>query len=289
MKAVFRHELTTCFTTMTAYVFAAFLLIFAGIYTMAYNLSNYCIANFEYVLSGMSFVFLIIVPILTMRIISEERRQKTDQLLYSLPIKMTDVVLGKYLALICVFLVPVIIIGITPLILTKFGTVNLKTSYSALIGFFFLGASLIAVGVFISSVTENQAVAAGLCFVVLLLNYFLDSLSGLITGSSFGSLMAFTAAVVLVGLIIYLMTKNGIAAAFVALAIEAVLLILFGIDSASFSGIIPDVMEKLSLFARFEVFVNGIFDLTAIVFYATVAGIFLFLSVQSMEKRRWSE
>ena len=110
MKAVFRHELSSYFTGMTGYVFGAFLLLFAGIYTMAVNL-NAGLSNFEYVLSNLSFIFLIIVHILTMRVIAEERRQRTDQLLYSLPLSMTGVALGKYAALLVVFLVPT---GISP-------------------------------------------------------------------------------------------------------------------------------------------------------------------------------
>lgn len=94
MKAVFRHELSSYFTNLTGYVFGAFLLLFAGIFTMVYNLKS-ALTNFEYVLGNMSFVFLVIVPILTMRVLAEERRQKTDQLLYSLPLTMTKVVLGK--------------------------------------------------------------------------------------------------------------------------------------------------------------------------------------------------
>lgn len=89
MKAVLRHELSSCFTNLSGYVFGAFLLLFAGIYTMVYNLQS-ATTNFEYVLGSMSFVFLIIVPILTMRVLAEERRQKTDQLLYSLPLSMTQ-------------------------------------------------------------------------------------------------------------------------------------------------------------------------------------------------------
>ena len=113
MKAVFRHELSSYFTGMTGYVFGAFLLLFAGIYTMAVNL-NAGLSNFEYVLSNLSFIFLIIVPILTMRVIAEERRQRTDQLLYSLPLSMTGVALGKYAALLVVFLVPTGIICLYP-------------------------------------------------------------------------------------------------------------------------------------------------------------------------------
>ena len=128
MKAVFRHELSSYFTGMTGYVFGAFLLLFAGIYTMAVNL-NAGLSNFEYVLSNLSFIFLIIVPILTMRVIAEERRQRTDQLLYSLPLSMTGVALGKYAALLVVFLVPTGIICLYPLVLSAFGSVYLPLAF----------------------------------------------------------------------------------------------------------------------------------------------------------------
>ena len=122
MKAVFRHELSSYFTGVTGYVFGAFVLLFTGIYTMVYNLQSASV-NFEYVLGSMSFVFLIIVPIATMRILAEERRQKTDQLLYSLPITMTQVVLGKFAALLVVFAAPLTIICLYPLVLSAFGNV----------------------------------------------------------------------------------------------------------------------------------------------------------------------
>ena len=151
MKAVFRHELSSYFTGMTGYVFGAFLLLFAGIYTMAVNL-NAGLSNFEYVLSNLSFIFLIIVPILTMRVIAEERRQRTDQLLYSLPLSMTGVALGKYAALLVVFLVPTGIICLYPLVLSAFGSVYLPLAFGTAVGFFFLGAALLAIGMFLSSI-----------------------------------------------------------------------------------------------------------------------------------------
>ena len=107
--------------------FGAFLLLFAGIYTMVINLQS-ASPYFEYVLMNMDFIFLIIVPILTMRVIAEERRQKTDQLLYSLPLTMTQVALGKYLAMLVIFLIPVAVIGVYPLVLTAFGAVYLPAA-----------------------------------------------------------------------------------------------------------------------------------------------------------------
>ncbi|MDD6089552.1 MAG: ABC transporter permease subunit [Clostridiales bacterium] len=287
MRAVFRHELSSYFTGLSGYVFGAFLLLFAGIYTMAYNIKN-ALSNFEYVLSGMSFIFLIIVPILTMRVLAEEKRQKTDQLLYSLPLTMTQVVMGKYAAMLVMLLVPLAIISIYPLILSVYGNVNLAAAYGALTGFFFLGAALLAVGTFVSSLTESQAVAAGLCFVVLLVNYFLSSLASFLSTTAFASFAAFAVCIALLALIFWRMTKSGFGASVIFIALEAVLFALYTFRKDSFGGLFPTLLQRLSLFARFEQFVNGVFDITAIVFYISVIGVFLFISVQSMEKRRWS-
>lgn len=288
MKAVFRHELSSYFTNVTGYVFGAFLLLFTGIYTMVYNLQSASV-NFEYVLGSMSFVFLIIVPILTMRVLAEERRQKTDQLLYSLPLTMTQVVLGKFAALVVVFALPLAIICLYPLILSAYGNVYLPAAYSAIVGFFFLGMALISIGVYISSVTESQAVAAGLCFVVMLVNYFLGDLSGFASSTAYSSLTALAVAVLVLCAIVYLMTKNGFVSLVLAAVLEAGLIGFYLVDSSRFEGLFPAIISELGLFERFYAMVNGVFDITAIVYYLSVTGVFLFLSVQSMEKRRWSE
>ena len=288
MTAVLRHELSSYFTNVTGYVFGAFLPLFAGIYTMVINLQS-ASPYFEYVLMNMDFIFLIIVPILTMRVIAEERRQKTDQLLYSLPLTMTQVALGKYLAMLVIFLIPVAVIGVYPLVLTAFGAVYLPAAYGALTGFFFLGASLIAIGMFISSLTESQAVAAGLCFVVMLLNYFISSLASYVPSTAFASFLCVAVCILVLGLIFRLLTRSGFAALVLTIVLEGGLVAAYTFRSADFQGLFPNLMEQLSLFDRFYKFVNGTFDLTAIVYYLTVIAVFVFLTVQSLEKRRWSE
>lgn len=288
MRAVYRHELASYFTNLTAWVFGAFLLLFAGIYMMAYNLhAGY--SNFEYVFGGMCFVFLVAVPVLTMRVIAEEKRQRTDQLLYSLPLSMTRVVLGKYFALLTAFALPVAIICLYPLLLRLFGEVYLPAAYSSALGFYLLGAALIAIGLFISSITESQAVAAGLCFVVMLLNYFITSLASYASTSAAGSLAAFTVLVLLIGALFRLMTRSGFASIILMIVLEAALLAGFLIDSAAFEGLFPSLMEQLSLFDQFYGMVEGVFDLRSVVYFISVAAVFVFLSVQSLEKRRWSE
>ena len=115
MIAVLKHELRNYFHSLTAYVFGAFLLVFVGIGAMLYNLQA-AVSNFEFVLSFSSLIFVVIVPILTMRVIAEERKQKTDQLLYALPISTVEVVIGKYLALLILYFIPLCVIATYPII-----------------------------------------------------------------------------------------------------------------------------------------------------------------------------
>lgn len=288
MSAVFRHEMASYFSGLSAFVFGTFVLLFGGIYTMAYNIVG-GFANFEFVMNAISFIFIIIVPIITMRVLAEEKRQKTDQLLYSLPISMTNVVLGKFLAMLIVFAIPVGILCIYPVILSRFGNVSFAASYSAVLGFFLLGASLLAIGMFISSLTESQAVAAGICFVVMLLNYFIASIADYIPTTPISSVIAFTVVIIIIALIFRFMTKNNFASIFLGAVLEVILLVIYVLKSELFEGLFANVIGKLSLFERFYVFIDGIFDLTGIVYFVSIIALFLFLSIQSMEKRRWSE
>ena len=287
MIAVWKHELRNYFHSLTAYVFGAFLLAVVGLGAMFYNLQA-AVSNFEFVLSFSSLVFVVIVPILTMRVIAEERRQKTDQLLYSLPISTTQVVLGKYLALLVVYLIPLCVISLYPLIFAQFGDVYLPTSYGSIFAFFLMGGALLAVGGFISSLTDNQGFAAGISIAVILLNYYSVSLAEYVSTTAFGSLLALYVLVLLLGGIVRYLTKNEALAFGVCLALIVALAAAFLLNSAMFEGLLPAIMEQLSLFERFNAFVNGVFDLTAVVYYLSVAGFFLFLTVQSMEKRRYN-
>ena len=288
MSAIFKHELSSYFKGMTGYVFGAFLMLFIGIYTVVYNLTAKMV-TFEPVLGGISFIFMIIVPILTMRVLAEERRQKTDQLLYSLPISMTDVVVGKYLAMLVTFLIPVAIISLYPLVLSSYGEINLRWAYSGIAFFFLLGASLIAMGTFVSALTESQATSAGMCFVVMLLNYFLADFAQYIPGTAVASLIAVTLLVLIIAFLARQLTKNTTLALAVATALEGITLAAYIIKASWFEGLVPNLLKALSPYQRFYNVLYGEVDVGSIVYYLSVIGIFLFLTVQSMEKRRWSE
>ena len=224
-----------------------------------------------------------------MRVLAEERRQKTDQLLYSLPLSMTQVVLGKYAAVLCMLALPMAAICLYPILLSAFGSIYFPAAYGAIAGFFLLGAALSAIGVFVSSVTESQAVAAGLCFVVMLVNYFLDSLADFVSSSAFTSFAMLAIVLILLVIILWRMTRNSTVALGIGVVLGVGLCVLYVLRGDELTGLVPELLKNLSLFERFYTFVDGIFDVTAVVYDLSIIGFFLFLSVQSMEKRRWAE
>ena len=287
MIAIFKHELRSYFHSLTAYVFGAFLLAFMGLGAMLYNIQA-AYSNFEFVLSFGSLVLVVIVPILTMRVLAEERRQKTDQLLYSLPITTVEIILGKYLAMLVLFLIPMAVISLYPLIFSQFGDVYLPTSYGSILAFFIMGSALIALGMFISSLTDNQGLAAGIGIAVILFNYYSVSLSEQVSSTAIGSVIATLVLILILGAVIRFLTKNENLAFWCCIALIVVVIALFYLDSSAFEGLLPSLMVKLSLFDRFTVIVNGVFDMTAIIYYLSVIVFFLFLSVQSLEKRRYN-
>lgn len=287
MSAVYKRELRAYFTSMTGYIFMAFIMFLVGIYFTAYNLT-YGYAHFGYVLSASTFAFLIVVPILTMRLLAEEKRQKTDQILLTAPVKVIDIILGKYLAILTIFTIPVVIFCLYPLLLSTFGTVAFPMAYTSIIGYYLLGAAYLSVGMFISSLTESQVIAAVLGFGALIVSYMITGISQFISSTAFASFIAFTLIIILVAMISYSMTKNYTIAGGILVIAEAIVTALYLYKSTLFEGAIGKILGVIDLASRFENFVNGIFDVTGIVYYLSVITIFIFLTVQSLQKRRWS-
>ena len=286
MKAVFKHELSLYYHGLLAYVFGAFLLEFIGIGAMMYNI-NRAVANFEYALGTFCIGFVALVPVLTMRVLAEEKKQKTDQLLSLLPITGVDIVLGKYFAMAVVFVAPMVVACIYPFIFSLYGDVYLPTSYGALFAFICLGLALIAIGMFISSLTESQGMAAGICVVVMLFCYYSASLADYISSTAF-NVAALLVLSALLALIVRKLTRSDAAGLIILVLCVAAVGITWLVSPDSLETLLPDLMNKLSLFERFYTFVNGVFDVTAIVYYASVAVFFLFLCVQSWEKKRYN-
>lgn len=287
MIAVLKHELRSAFNSLTIYLFCAALLAFVGIGAMIYNI-EYAVASFEYVLSFVSIGLVVIIPVLTMRSFAEERRQKTDQLLYALPLSTWQIVGGKYLSLVTMFFVPMLVVAVYPYIFSQYGEIYLPGSYGAMFAFFMLGAALIAVGMFVSSLTENQGFAAGIAIVLFLFNYFSVTLAEEVSATPLGAMLTLCVLAVVIALIVRALTKSdGIALGVGGALLLAVLAVYF-LAQDKLENLLPDLMKTLSLFDRFTNIVSGVFDLTTIVFYGSVIALGLFLTVQSLEKRRYN-
>ena len=287
MTAIYKRELKSYMTSMVGYLFIFFVLLLTGIYFSAYQLT-YGYPKFEYTLSTVTFVFIIGVPILTMRVLAEERKQKTDQLLLTSPVSVGGIVIGKYLALVTVFAIAIGIMAFYPLLMSKFGTVSYAEAYTALFGFFLLGCANLAVGVFLSALTESQVIAAVLGFIVLFAFYMMSGISTFFSQTSLSTCMTFACLIVAAAMIIYTMIKNVFISVVVGAIGEIALIIIYVIKSSLFEGGIQKVLEAFNLSGHFESFTNGMFDVTGVVYFLSVIAICIFLTMQTIQKRRWN-
>lgn len=287
MLTIYKRELRSYFTGMTGFVFIAFLMLMTGIYSTALNFRQ-AYPTFEYALESTIIIFLLVVPILTMRSFADEKHQKTDQLLYSLPLSMKSIVIGKYLAMVTILFITCCIMSLIPLILSIYGTVHFAATYISLFAFFLLGASLISIGIFMSSLTESLVISAVLTFAALLLCNLMSGLATLIPSSALASFIAFTVLVLLFAFLCYYVTKSSVISYAVAIVLQGTLFIVYAIDSTVFEKLFPNMMLKISLFDRLSNFVSGIFDLSSVIYYLSVIFLFIFFTIQSMEKKRWS-
>ncbi len=285
MLAIYRREVRSYFTSAIGYILIAFYLLLLGIYFTAYNL-NGGYTDLGGVLYYTLLIMLLFSPLLTMRLLSEERKQRTDQLLLCAPVTLWDIVGGKYLAVLTVFAVPVAVACSCPLLLAAYGSKSMLLSYAQIFAYFLIGAACIAIGLFFSGITENQIVAAATTFAVLLCCYLMDGITTLISSSAWVALLAFVLVALLIGLLVRYMTRSWRPAITVAAVAMCVLVILFIINGEWMLSALTAVLSALTLFAPFEDFAGGIFNVNAVVYYLSVILLFLFLSVQTMERRR---
>ena len=288
MLAIYKRELKSYFHSMTGCVFIAFLVMFTGIYFMAYNL-NAGYPYFSYTLSGSLIVFLVGIPLLTMRSFSEERKTKTDQLLLTAPVSLTKVVLGKYFAMVTVLAVPNVIFCLFPLLIKLQGTAYLLVDYSSIAVFFLLGCVYLAIGMFMSSLTESQIIAFISTFGILLLLYLWDGILSFLPSSALSGMIGILLILTLIVVYIYHMTKNWMLAAGIEAVGSAAALIVYFVKSSLYESLLTKLLGRLALA---DVFMNisssNIVDVSGLLLYVSILIIFVFLTIQTIQKRRWS-
>jgi ABC-2 type transport system permease protein len=287
MLAIFNKELKSYFYSATGYVFMGVFLLICGVFFANYNLlpsSPY----YSNVLSSMLFTFLILVPVITMKLIAEEKHQKTDQLLLTAPLNTYEIVIGKYLASVALFFITLLITVLYPLILTMYGAVPAGEIAATYVGFALLGTSLIAIGLFVSSLTENQVVSAVASFGILLIIWLMDWIQkGLPATKNSGIVFAVILTICIV-LWVYLKTKNLIVSVITAVLGAGVIIGVYIKNSNLYEGFVPRFFDWFSLLNRFENFAMGVLDVSSIVYYITFSIAFVYLTVQMLEKRKWN-
>lgn len=236
MIAIYKREVRAFFHSFIGWLYLAAMLLLMGIY-FTYFVMLYGEPSIAYVLQGSIFLFQFAVPILTMRSVAEDRKQKTDQLILTAPVPVWKIVFGKYLALLTVYAIPVLIIGSIPFILSFFGDFQMGVSYTALLGFFLYGAFALAVGIFLSSLTESPVIAAVLTFIVLFLGYLMAGIRSMISQTG---------------------------------------------------NLATRILSIFDMAGRFDAMTEGSLYVPSVVYYVSFALFFLFCTIQSIQKRRYS-
>lgn len=287
MCAILKREVRGYFTSLIGYVVVGVMLAFLGLYYTA-DCLIYGTSDFSTVLYSTTLVMLFLLPALTMRSFADERRNKTDQLLLTSPVSIPAIVLGKYLAELAVFAVPMAVAAVMPLVLTAFGTVSLTSAYATWFAYCMLGAACIAVGTFVSALTENQIIAYLATFGALLVCYLINGIQSLFTSGNTLAFTVFCVVLAVAALLVGFACKSATAGSAVFCIGAVVLVVLFQLRPAWLLTGFNSVLGALALFDPFTEFVGGMFSVTGIVYYLSVAALFLFLTGQSLERRRWN-
>ena len=234
MGAIIKRELSSYFNSAIGYIVLAVFYFFSGLFFYMYCLLSNT-ASMNYVFLSMLMIVMLIIPIITMRSFSEEKKQKTDQALLTAPVSLTEIVLGKFFGAFILYCLCNAVYLIYAVILMFYGTPDWAVLCSTLLGMLLMGGALIAIDLFISALTESQVIAVVISIGVGLFIYMIDSLSNMLN-------------------------------------VEW----------------LTGILHNISFDAHFTNFINGIINLTSVVFFLSVIGIFLFLCVRVFEKRRWS-
>ncbi len=235
MFAIYKRELRSYFVTPIGYIFCGMFLLVSGLLFYFTTLANQSTQSLGEYFMYMIFMFAIIIPLLTMKLFAEDRRTKTEQLLLTAPVSLTGMVMGKYLAALTIYGCTFLVNTVNFVLLYMYGTPNTASIFANILGVFLIGAAFVAVGLFLSSLTQNQLIAAV---------------------SSIG--------------------------------LNAVMLLLFFVvDSIPFEWL-QSVLEWFSILDRYVPFMNQTLSIPAVVYFFSLAAVFVFLTVRVYDKRRWS-
>lgn len=285
MKTIYKRELRSYFANNTAFVVIAALIFFIGIF---FNIINMRGGNsiFGYTIDSASISLIFVIPILTMKSFAGEKKENTDKLLFSLPIRTKSIVLGKFLSLITVYAIGILIVCLFPVIIGFFGNINYIAAYSSILAYFLLGIALISICMFISSHTENEMISAVISIAVLFMIYLFKSFSVMIPKTALASYIAALVVTVALGFGIYKLLKDYLFSLSFTLIFIVAETVLYIFNKSIYEKLFPNIFTKLALFDRLADFTYGFINIGAYLIFISVTVIFVYLSYLSVENRR---
>jgi ABC-2 type transport system permease protein len=294
MLAIFKREIKAYFLTPIGCLYMGLFLLVTGIFYFFTNLSTQS-SYYSSFLGNVLFIYLFAVPLLTMRLFSEEKRQRTDQLLLTSPISIVEIVCGKFLAALCLYAMTLVVTVLYAVIIAIYGDLLIWETMGSYIGFLFLGACYIAIGIFVSASTENQITAALVTFFSLFVIWLIDPISQAVPSDTFAGVISAGILALIVVVFLFLTTRNWFIVLATAVVAAAVILFLYFSVSGyyyQFRGIFSGFLQKFlgwfSLNKRYQDFTMGLLKIDSLLYYVSFSGLFLFLTVRLIEKRRWN-
>ncbi len=295
MIAIYKKELKSFFNSMMGYVVLFFFVLIVGIYFWGVNLQgqNGFIGD---TLSNILMTYTIVIPLLTMRLFAEEKKMKTDQLLFSSPVTIWDVILGKYFAVVTFFSLPFVLICTMPFVLNQYGNVIMIKSFVSILMFWLLGCVLLSIGLLASTVTENQLIAAIIAFGVNIGMLVMGSVASSVPSTAIVSLIALSILYFIVVLIVFGFIRNIIVSGLLFIAGEGAMVAAYFIKSSLFESAFSKVLSGVSFFSRYNELVGNVYSLSkggslnlgTIVYYVSFIALFLYCAMQVIQKRRWN-
>ena len=288
MTAIMKRDFRSYFNSMTGYIYVACIVLVTGIYFMAYNLV-YGHPYFAMVVNAIPLIYSVGIPILTMKSFAEERRTKTDQMLLTYPVPVGQIVLGKFFAVMGVVLIPILISCICPIIISLCGTGHPGTDYASLLAFYILCGMYVSIGLFVSSLTENQIISAVISFVALMILYLWDSLVDYIPTKPVANFVGVIIIAIIITLIVYSLSKNRLLTLIVAVVLVGADVIAYLIKPILFFGFLKELFGTFSCVSVLTNFTTySVFDIGGLFLFLSITAMFLFLTCQVIQKRRWN-
>ena len=292
MGAIFRRETLSYFTSPIGYIYLAAFYAFSA-FSFTSNSLRYGTTKMDAMFQQLMIILIVLIPILTMRTLSEEKKNKTDQCLLTAPVGLGGIVIGKFLAAFLIFLLGVSITIVYGVVISAFAAPDWSVILGNFVGLVLVGAAFVAVGMFCSSLTENQVVSAVISFIALIALYMLTTIGDVIPSDFIERMMPDLGAVprtliteaIVIAIVAAVFFISGKKAGVIVVGFIAML--IMGLFAAK-GELVPTILDKLSFWERYVGFTYGLFDLSNALFFISAAVVFLFLTVRVLEKRRWA-